>query len=118
MLEVSRLIIQLSTLETTLWDQAVQRVPLPERIAIDFTNLDKLSLMKDVKDRAVKAKELCEDKQWRVTIWNGKEIVLRDIAGKLIGLIDNFAKIGDIAVQYNPTPSSLPWAGFRLLLQV
>ena len=93
-------------------------MPLPERPVIDFTNLDKLSLLKDVKGLATESRVLREAKQWKLTIWNGKTIVLRDLCGKLIELIDHFAKIGDIAIQYNPTPASLPWAGFRLLLQV
>jgi hypothetical protein len=43
---------------------------------------------------------------------------LRDVFEKLVRWIDLFKQIGDIAVQYDPTHASLPWAGVRLILQV
>ena len=48
----------------------------------------------------------------------GKNLILRDVFGKIVGWIQKFKEIGDVAVQYDPVHASLPWAGVRLLLEV
>ncbi|KAI5809183.1 hypothetical protein BZA77DRAFT_292299 [Pyronema omphalodes] len=37
---------------------------------------------------------------------------------KLLNWIDKFKEIGDIVVQYDPAHAALPWAAFRLLLNI
>lgn len=63
---------------------------------------------------AVKSKR---DRAWKIT-WRGDDIVLRDIAMKIMHWVDKFKQIGDIVVQYDPGHAALPWAAFRFLLQV
>lgn len=48
----------------------------------------------------------------------GKEIILRDVAEKVISFLHKFKEVGDIAVQFDPVHAALPWAGVRFLLQV
>jgi len=57
------------------------------------------------------------DRAWTVT-WRGEDIVVRDIAMKIMQWVDKFKEIGDIAVQYHPGHAILPWAAFRFLLKV
>jgi hypothetical protein len=50
--------------------------------------------------------------------WRGEDIVVHDIAMKMMQWVDKFKEICDIAIQYHPGPAILPWAAFRLLLKV
>jgi len=50
--------------------------------------------------------------------FRGKEIIIRDVAGKIIFWLNKFKAIGDIAVNFDPVHAALPWAGVRFLLQV
>jgi len=61
--------------------------------------------------------EECEEKSFKFS-FNGKEIIMRDVAGKIIFWLSKFKEAGDIAVNFDPVHASLPWAGFRFLLQV
>lgn len=57
------------------------------------------------------------EKRWKIEI-NGKTVYLRDVCDKIILWINKFKEIGDIVMQYDPGHAALPWAAFRLLLQV
>lgn len=48
----------------------------------------------------------------------GKEVRVRDVVDKVSGWVDQFIRIGNAAVQYDPAHAALPWAEVRLLLQV
>jgi ankyrin repeat domain-containing protein 50 len=50
--------------------------------------------------------------------FQGKKLILRDVAEKIVYWLSKFKDIGDIAVNFEPVHASLPWAGIRLLLQV
>jgi ankyrin repeat domain-containing protein 50 len=65
--------------------------------------------------REVQAK--CKTKVYKIP-FGGKDVILRDVAGKMIFWLNKFKDIGDIAVNFDPIHASLPWAGVRLLLQV
>jgi hypothetical protein len=58
-----------------------------------------------------------KENAWKITI-KGEEIVLRDVAMKLLGWLDRFKEIGDTIVQFDPVHAALPWAAFRFLLKV
>lgn len=47
-----------------------------------------------------------------------RDIILRDIAAKIISVLDVFKAVGDTAVQVDPGAAALPWALIRFLLQV
>lgn len=69
--------------------------------------------------QAVQAKQrTCLQKRWTRKTNSGRRIIIRDVLDKIAFWINKFKEIGDIAVQYDPTHASLPWAGVRFLLQV
>jgi hypothetical protein len=74
-------------------------------------------LLDDVIEQTRAKRNTCVKKQWKFEL-NGKKIILRDIADKIIVWIDKFKIIGDLASQFDPIHAALPWAGFRFLLQV
>lgn len=62
-------------------------------------------------------KEICAQKQLELT-WNGKLVILRNVADQVFMSITRFREIGAIITQHDQVYAALPWAGFRLLLQV
>ncbi|KAJ4419129.1 hypothetical protein N0V82_005142 [Gnomoniopsis sp. IMI 355080] len=61
--------------------------------------------------------ETCQQKRWHVRIGE-RDIILRDVAAKVISVLDVFKAVGDTAVSANPGVAALPWAFIRFLLQV
>jgi ankyrin repeat domain-containing protein 50 len=59
----------------------------------------------------------CERKFFKFRI-GGHEVILRDVASRIVFWLDKFRAIGDIAANIDPVHTSLPWAGIRFLLQV
>jgi len=59
----------------------------------------------------------CENRGWKFVL-NGRQIILRDLAQKIIVWIDKFKEVGDVAANFDPVHVALPWAGIRFLLQV
>lgn len=62
-------------------------------------------------------REQCIEKRWKFT-FNGQEVILRDVAGKVTMWINKFKDIGDTIIAYDQVHLALPWAGIKTLLQV
>ncbi|KAJ5370546.1 uncharacterized protein N7496_006638 [Penicillium cataractarum] len=102
----------------SLWDHAVNTVPETEISLVNFQNPEKRGILEDVLVLAQQRREECLRKRWRIRRKNGTIIILRDVFEKMIVWINKFKEVGDIAVQYDPTHASLPWAGIRMILQL
>jgi ankyrin repeat domain-containing protein 50 len=59
----------------------------------------------------------CEENSYKFH-FQGKKIILRDVAEKIVSWLDKFKQVGDAAANFDPVHASLPWAGVRFLLQV
>lgn len=62
--------------------------------------------------------DLCLRKRWKFRKSSGEEIIVRDVLEKVISWANKFKAVGDVATQYDPIHSSLPWAAVRFILQV
>jgi hypothetical protein len=63
----------------------------------------------------VKSKEEeCEKKFWKINI-GGKDIVVKDYVKSTLDVLQ---QIGDIAIQFAPTPGSIVWSGVKTIMQV
>lgn len=101
-----------------LWGLALEKLSSEDKEAISHIISDsKLDILRHLRAAAVKKRTECEDKRWKFEL-NGRQIILRDIAEKIVVGIDRFKQIGDIAVNFDPVHASLPWAGIRFLLEV
>ena len=101
-----------------LWGLAIEKLSEENKLAISSIKSDsKLDILQHLRAAATEKQKDCEDKRWKYEL-NGRQIILRDVAGKIIAWIDKFKQIGDIAVNFDPVHASLPWAGIRFLLQV
>lgn len=100
-----------------LWSLALENLSEDKYTVSRIKSNSKLDILRHLPTAAVKKQADCEDQRWKFEL-NGQQIILRDIAEKIIIWIDKFKKIGDIAVHFDPVHSSLPWGGIRFLLEV
>lgn len=66
---------------------------------------------------AADKRRICLDKRWTYTI-AGRNVILREVADKVVRWLDRFKPVGDIIANVDPVHVGLPWAGVRLLLEV
>ncbi|XMA14663.1 hypothetical protein WAI453_007454 [Rhynchosporium graminicola] len=59
----------------------------------------------------------CEGKAYNFKI-GSKAIDARDAVGKIVKWLNKFKAVGDTIVQFDQVHAALPWAAFRLLLEV
>ncbi|KAJ5837197.1 hypothetical protein N7447_003223 [Penicillium robsamsonii] len=101
-----------------LWTLAFHSLPPATKEDLEKYQNEKAIETLDATLRAVRDKQLvCLQKRWTVKTKAGKRLIVRDILDKVAFWINRFKEVGDIAVQYDPSHASLPWAGVRVLLQ-
>ena len=101
-----------------LWKKAVNALNDEDKPAINFAHADKIAILDDTLKIVEEKKQLCLQKQWKFKRSDGRHIILRDLCEKVIVWVRKFKEIGDVAVQYDPIHTSLPWASIRSILQV
>ncbi|KAI4913476.1 hypothetical protein J4E90_005193 [Alternaria incomplexa] len=102
---------------SSLWDTANAKLDPRIQKILATVNTGSGRIVDAVLDEAVTQQRVLAAKRWKMTI-RGKEVILRDVLGKIIRWIDHYKAVGDIAVQFNSGAASLPWAAVRFLLQV
>ena len=101
-----------------LWGLALEKLSSEDKVAMSqIVSGSKLDILRHLEAAAIKRRTECEDRRWKFEL-NGRQIILRDVAEKIVVWIDKFKQIGDIAVNFDPVHASLPWAGVRFLLEV
>ncbi|KAK2732411.1 hypothetical protein FQN57_002913 [Myotisia sp. PD_48] len=105
-----------------LWQNALEKLSEEEREIINEHTVSggfeahggspADSLLEGLKEK----QKLCDDKAWKFS-FNGKIIVLRDVAEKVIVWVDRFKAVGNLVATAEPVTVGLPWAGIQLLLQ-
>lgn len=101
---------------SNIWKSAAQSLSTKQRSALGFDG-EAYKLQNEVLDLVASKQRICAAKQWAFKV-NGKTLILRDVADKLLRWVDRFKFVGDLASQFDPVHAALPWAGFRFLLQV
>ncbi|KAK2603132.1 hypothetical protein N8I77_009612 [Diaporthe amygdali] len=76
-----------------------------------FSNLERV---------AHQRKQEFYDRQWnsRLPISRENTVRIRVLISRIITCLRRFKEVGDIAVSFDPSHASLPWAAFRFLLEV
>ncbi|OCL01702.1 hypothetical protein AOQ84DRAFT_306174, partial [Glonium stellatum] len=106
-----------------LWSAALQKLSVEDQRVIECiapTQANGIPFSERVEELIEitrNKQDECEKKRYKFS-FRGHEIILRDVAEKIIIWLDKFKAIGDVAVNFDPVHSSLPWAGVRFLLQV
>lgn len=107
----------------SLWAEAFKALDLEdqkscEALRAEPKNQEPFSTqVNDLLSSTEQLQKKCEDKTYRFE-FGKKTIVMRNTVGNVINWLNKFKAVGDIIVQFDPIHAALPWAGFRLLLQV
>jgi hypothetical protein len=97
-----------------LWRLAVDKLEDETRKNIAGSG-DDIDLVKALIDEINKKKKACNAKRWFYTNSKGENIFFVEA---LVGQLNKYAQLGDVALQHHPDIVALAWSGFRLLLQV
>lgn len=103
--------------DSQLWEQAFNKLSERDRAALAFPNTSTVGSLELILEATRKRRDVCSASGLKFTL-GGREIIVRDVANKVLTWVDMFKGIGDIALQYDSGHTALPWAGVRLLLQV
>ena len=101
---------QLNTEKQALIRKCHEAQTAPERYST------KSGLIDSVHDAAVEQRDQYKASGAKFT-FHGKEIILSDVAEKVIGWVNTFKNIGDIASSFNPH-ASLAWSVVKLFIEV
>lgn len=106
-----------------LWTEALEGLSSTDQETIKRLQPDEATeqpLSKTVQrlsEFITKLQDECKEKRFKFR-FKGQDIIMRDVAGKIISWLNKFKEVGDVAVNFDPVHASLPWAGVRFLLQV
>ena len=107
-----------------LWSKASQKLSEQDRASILGLLPPQVggahsgaALLDDLCALALVQKEKCDEKRWKFH-FNGQQVILRDVAQKILYWLQKFKDVGDMAMNFDPVHTALPWAAFRFLLQV
>ncbi|KAI9781927.1 MAG: hypothetical protein M1816_002150 [Peltula sp. TS41687] len=107
-----------------LWAEALQKLSDKERAAIQHEasshsgslQQPPLDMIDDLCSLTERKRAECENRRWKLE-YNGQQVILRDVAEKVIVWLNKFKEVGDVAINFDPVHAALLWAGVRFLLQ-
>ncbi|KAG6362578.1 hypothetical protein INS49_007670 [Diaporthe citri] len=102
----------------SLWDKAYNRLDKTLRSSLGQATTHKRDVLAAVLRAAEDKRDKSLQGRWKVKLPNREIVIVRDVLEKITRWVVRFKEVGDIAVQYDPTHASLPWAAVRFLLQV
>lgn len=74
-------------------------------------------IIEELRIAAEAKQDVSQKKAWEIML-GSRTVALREVAARIVECLNKFKEIGDLAVQYDPGHAALPWAAFRLILQV
>jgi hypothetical protein len=100
-----------------LWEKAFISLDSDIKLSFGPTRTYKRDILAAVLKAAEEKRQICLRKRWKFKKSNGDQVIIRDVLEKVTKWIERFISIGDVAVQFDSTNASLPWAAVRFLLQ-
>ena len=104
-----------------LLQNALHRLKDEERTMIErhipLASIDIQSAVQGAINAANSKRQACLNNRWSFTL-NGRNVILREKADKVVYWLDRFKSVGDVVANADPIHIGLPWAGVRLLLEV
>ncbi|KAK6212447.1 hypothetical protein LQW54_005221 [Pestalotiopsis sp. IQ-011] len=119
-----------STQPESLWNTALSRLEcsssvddrnraqaLRDYVADRGVTWSSGDIIEELRLAAEAKQDTAQQKAWKIKL-GPRTVALREVAARLVDCLNKFKEIGDLAVQYDPVHAALPWAAFRLILQV
>ncbi|KUJ19467.1 uncharacterized protein LY89DRAFT_491450 [Mollisia scopiformis] len=101
-----------------LWSEAVKLLRPGDEEQLRLEKADKLPVLEEVLAAAIKKRERCKDRQWRIKKRDGTVIVLRDVFDKIASWLKKLESIGDCVAQLDSVHLALPWSVIKFFLQL
>ena len=101
----------------TIAENKLRENNLPQ---LDSTNLTSQSAKENIRTIIQQLNTLQDDdkkNQWSYT-WRGKKVTVIVRLGRILQIVERYAKVVDAVVQSNPQVSSLVWAGVSAIMRV
>lgn len=102
----------------SLWDKALKGLSIEDQKTFNVQRSDKRQVLEEIVKAVNDQSDRCLQRRWTVQGRHGRKIVIRDVCAKMASGIKKFVEVVDVAVNYDPVHSALPWAGIRVFLQV
>ncbi|KAF2259869.1 hypothetical protein CC78DRAFT_585467 [Lojkania enalia] len=99
-----------------LWEKALSTLDPDIQSAIEYKPTGNSNVATAALRIVKEKRDLCLRKSWTFRMPSGK-LIVRDILDKIVGSIDKFIAVGDVAIQFDPTHAALPWAAVRFVLR-
>ncbi|KAF7505435.1 hypothetical protein GJ744_000762 [Endocarpon pusillum] len=103
-----------------LLQNALHRLKDEERTTVErhisLASTDIQSAVQGAVNAVNNKRQACLDNRWSCTL-NGRKVILREKADKVVYWLDRFKSVGDVVANADPIHIGLPWAGIRLLLE-
>ena len=106
-----------NTLKQGLWTLAFARLSSEEQEIIQPFETNAGLDVQGLQAAVERKRDECIESSWKFNM-HGRQVILRDVASKILSSIQTFISIGDIISNFDPVHAGLPWAGVRFLLQV
>ena len=113
---LSRSYALLRTLDN-LWSQALSSLSEADQKELDLDTKIQDETFDGVQQIITAQLQTKEDSSAVIYSRKGKPVTFRVALQNILHWLDNFKKVGDIVVQYDPGHAALPWAAFRFVLQ-
>ncbi|KAF8472878.1 hypothetical protein BDZ91DRAFT_453854 [Kalaharituber pfeilii] len=106
-----------------LWAKVFEGLPTEQRSLLEKAGIEvktisgKREFSEELLKTAREAQAKCEEKRWKLK-WGQREIDVREKAEAITGWIEKFKHVGDVATQFDPVHTALPWTGVRFILTI
>lgn len=100
-----------------LWSQALNNLSEGDQKELDLDTKVQDESFDSIQQIITTQLQTKEDSSVVIYTWKGKPVTVRVALENIVHWLDNFKKVGDIVVQYDPGHAALPWAAFRFVLQ-
>jgi hypothetical protein len=102
----------------SLWEAAFDALSAEDKKDLKFARADMRFQPSEIVEVVNHKKQECVDKQWVLyTNKAGEKVLVRDVLANVVGWMEKFKEVGDMAVQFDPGHATIPWAVVKMLLQ-
>lgn len=100
-----------------LWSQALNNLSEADQKELDLNTKVQDECFDTIQQIITTQLQPKEDSSSVIFTRKGKPVTVRVALENIVHWLDNFKKVGDIVIQYDPGHAALPWAALRFVLE-